>query len=116
MIKVTDPYAKVINAFSNEVVNGWATWADALNSGVNKDIIELWTNGDKNKVNEFFTAEWMVEHEKTGIQLTKTSTEVVLTGDVEITVVLNITDKFGHEHQVKALTFTMKKDHSGDAK
>ena len=113
VIKVTDPYAKVINAFSNLEANGWAPWAKALPESA---TIELWTNGDKNKVNEFFTAEWKVANGKTGIQLTKTSTEVVLTGDVEITVVLNITDEFGHEHQVKALTFTMKKDHSGDAK
>ena len=113
VIKVTDPYAKVINAFSNQEANGWAPWAKALPESA---TIELWTNGDKNKVNEFFTAEWKVANGKTGIQLTKTSTEVVLNGDVEITVVLNITDEFGHEHQVKALTFTMKKDHSGDAK
>ena len=124
VIKVTDPYAKVINAFSNNEANGWAPWAKALPESA---TIELWTNGDKNKVNEFFTAKW-VEFEKlgskkTGIELTKTSTEVVLTGDVEITVVLNIKDNFAadendpyHVHQVKALSFTMKKDHSGDAK
>ena len=113
VIKVTDPYAKVINAFSNNEANGWAPWAKALPESA---TIELWTNGDKNKVDEFFTANWKVANGKTGIELVKTSTEVVLTGDVEITVVLNIVDNFNHTHQVKALTFTMKKDHSGDAK
>ena len=30
--------------------------------------------------------------------------------DVETTVVLVVKDKFGHTHEIKALTFTMKKD------
>jgi len=113
IISVTDPYGKKINPFSKVAANGWSTWADALNTGNNTEI-KLITNGDR--VNEFFTATYKVSNGKTGIQLTKTSTEVVLSGDVETTVVLVIKDKFGHPHEVKALSFTMKKDHSGDAK
>ena len=71
------------------------------------------TNGDR--VNEFFTPSYTTVTEgsytKTAIQLTKTSAEVVLTGDVETKVVLVITDKFGHKHEMEALTFTMKKSH-----
>ena len=91
---------------------GWTTWAEALNQGTQKEI-KLITNGDR--VNEFFTPSYTTVTEgsytKTAIQLTKTSAEVVLTGDVETKVVLVITDKFGHKHEMEALTFTMKKSH-----
>ena len=106
-----DPYNKEVDPFdaSDE---GWTTWAEALNQGTQKEI-KLITNGDR--VNEFFTPSYTTVTEgsytKTAIQLTKTSAEVVLTGDVETKVVLVITDKFGHKHEMEALTFTMKKSH-----
>ena len=109
-----DPYAKEVNAFSTVSTNPWLKWAETLNSYE----IELWTNGDENKVNEYFNAEFAFDKANGGkvvIKLTPTSTEVKLADDVEITVVIKIADKFNkdpeHVHAVKALTFTMKKDH-----
>ena len=117
VIKVLDPYAKEVNAFSTVSTNPWLTWAQTLNSYT----IELWTNGDDTKVNEFFTPSWAFDTANDGkvvIKLEPTSTAVVLSGDVEITVVVKIKDNFfssaypAHAaHAVKALTFTMKKDH-----
>ena len=117
VIKVLDPYAKEVNAFSTVSTNPWLTWAQTLNSYT----IELWTNGDDTKVNEFFTPSWAFDTANDGkvvIKLEPTSTNVVLSGDVEITVVVKIKDNFfssaypAHAaHAVKALTFTMKKDH-----
>ena len=106
-LKVKSPYGETVNAFSNLDENLWSPWAAPLNTG-NNTTIKLITNGDK--VNEFFTAEYEVVSNKTALKLSPTSTDVVLSGDVETTVVFVITDKFGHTHEVSALTFTMKKD------
>ena len=111
VIKVTDPYGKEVDPFDGADA-GWTTWAATWGNGANNPVITLVTNGDVE--NEFFTAKWVVVEEngikKNAIELTKTSTEVVLSGDVETTVVLTIVDKFGHTHKHNALTFTMKKD------
>ena len=111
VIKVLDPYAKEVNAFSTVADNPWLIWAQTLNTY----SIELWTNGDKTKVNEFHTAAWAFDNANGGkvvINLTKQSTDVVLSGDVEISVMIKIQDKFtDHVHYVPALKYTMKKDH-----
>ena len=111
VIKVLDPYAKEVNAFSTVEDNPWLIWAQTLNTY----SIELWTNGDKTKVNEFHTAAWAFDNANGGkvvINLTKQSTDVVLSGDVEISVMIKIQDKFtDHVHYVPALKYTMKKDH-----
>ena len=86
----------------------WTTWADAFNQGENKEVYLL-TNGDRK--NEFFTPSFVVEHNVTGLKLERNpSMTTVLEADVETTVVLVVKDKFGHTHEIKALTFTMKKD------
>lgn len=115
VIKVTDPYGKEVNPFGNDV--NWTTWAPQWNPSVgskdNTPKISLITNGDK--VNEFFTVEWGNEtkagKKKTTIVLTKTSTEVVLSGNVETTVQIEYKDGFGHPHTHNILTFTMLKEH-----
>lgn len=121
-LTVKDPYGQTIDPFSDSYPSkewNWAIWAPLLNNAAyNADpntgvIIELITNGDK--VNEFFTAKVVNDKATNGkyaLQLTQTSTAVVLSGDVETTVVFKFNDKFGHPHAVKALTFTMKKDHN----
>ena len=121
-LTVKDPYGQTINPFSNTNPSAdwnWGIWSPLFNNaafdadpetGVK---IELITNGDK--VNEFFTAKIVnnpTTHSKYALQLTQTSTAVVLSGDVETTVVFKFKDKFGHDHAIKALTFTMKKDHN----
>ena len=73
--------------------------------------VKLITNGDK--VNEFFTPSIVqTDQNKYALKLEQTSTAVVLSGDVETTVVFEFTDHFGHKHEISALTFTMKKDHA----
>ena len=116
VIKVTDPYGKEVNPFGNDEY--WMTWAPQWNPSVgsssNTPKITLITNG--NVENEFFTAEWGNEtkagKKKTTIVLTKTSTEVVLSGNVETTVQITYEDGFGHEHKHNILTFTMLKEHT----
>ena len=104
---VKNPYGKTIDAFDS-TDEDWTTWAEALNTGVNTEVYLL-TND--NRKNEFFTAAYEVSNGKTALKLTPIpSVTTVLEADVETTVVLVITDKFGHKHEVKALTFTMKKD------
>ena len=122
-LTVKDPYGQTINPFSNTNPSAdwnWGIWSPLFNDAAfdaNPEIggvkIELITNGDK--VNEFFTAKIVnhpTTHSKYALQLTQTSTAVVLSGDVETTVVFKFKDKFGHDHAIKALTFTMKKDHN----
>ena len=110
-LTVKDPYGQTIDPFSNTNPStdwNWGIWSPLLND---KSVtVELITNGDK--VNEFFTAAIKEINGKQALILTKTSTAVVLSGDVETTVVFKFTDEFGHPHAIKALTFTMKKDHN----
>ena len=110
-LTVKDPYGQTINPFSNTKPStdwNWGIWSPLL-SDKSSVTVELITNGDK--VNEFFTAEIVPANGKQALKLTQTSTAVVLSGDVETTVVFKFKDKFGHDHAIKALTFTMKKDH-----
>ena len=110
---VTDPYGKAIDVFngtSNDSDWKWDIWAPLFLAKSSEITVELITNGDK--VNEFFNAALVDANGKRALQLTQTSTAVVLSGDVETTVVFKFKDKFGHSHAIKALTFTMKKDHN----
>lgn len=93
----------------------WNKWAAPID-GTTK--VTLQTTNEAGKVidNEFYTAKF--EKATVGdysgkwtLKLTKKSTEVVLKDDVKTSVIITITDKFGHEHNVPALTFTMKKSH-----
>ena len=111
-LTVKDPYGQTIDPFSDTKPStdwNWGIWSPLL-SDKSSVTVELITNGDK--VNEFFTAEIEERNGKQALILTKTSTAVVLSGDVETTVVFKFTDKFGHPNAIKALTFTMKKDHN----
>lgn len=111
-LTVKDPYGQTIDPFSSAKPSAdwnWAIWSPLLNDAANVTV-ELITNG--NKVNEFFTAEITSLNGKQALKLTPTSTAVVLSGDVETTVVFKFKDNFGHEHAINALTFTMKKDHN----
>ena len=111
-MKAKNPYKLAIDPFSNLDKNGWMPWAAAF-SAKNKDVtIELWSNGDDKKVNEFFTAEFAVQNEKTCLKLTATETSYtsVPANDVPTTVVFKFKDNFGHDEVIKALTFTMKKN------
>ena len=111
-LTVKDPYGQTIDPFSNTKPStdwNWGIWSPLL-SDKSSVTVELITNGDK--VNEFFTAEIVPANGKQALKLTQTSTAVVLSGDVETTVVFKFKDKFGHDHAIKALTFTMKKDHN----
>ena len=106
-LTVKNPYGETVDAFDlND--KRWTTWADQLNYGDNTEVYLL-TNGDRK--NEFFTPTYEVSNAKTALKLTPIpSVTTVLEADVETTVVLVIYDKFGHKHEVNALTFTMKKD------
>ncbi len=111
-LTVKDPYGQTIDPFSDTKPStdwNWGIWSPLL-SDKSSVTVELITNGDK--VNEFFTAEIVPANGKQALKLTQTSTAVVLSGDVETTVVFKFKDKFGHDHAIKALTFTMKKDHN----
>ena len=106
-LTVKNPYGKTVDAFDVSDAD-WTTWAAALNTD-NNTTVKLITNGDRE--NEFFTPAYTVKNGKTALKLTPIpSVTTVLEADVETNVVLVINDKFGHKHEVKALTFTMKKD------
>ena len=110
-LTVKDPYGQTLNPFSSSEPStewNWAIWSPWLNDPT--VTINLITNGDR--VNEFFTATIETKNGKQALVLKQTSTAVVLSGDVETTVVFKYTDKFGHPHEIPALTFTMKKDHA----
>ena len=100
-IKVVDPYGVTVDAFDASKAP-WGTWAPSLAT----TSVELWTNGDNTKVNEFFVPTWNASTNK--LTLTPTSVDVVLSADVPTTLVFKFTDNHGHEHTLPALTFTMK--------
>ena len=113
---VKNPYGYKVDAFDAENKE-WITWADAFNQGDNMEVYLL-TNGDRK--NEFFTPSFEVvgegDNAVTGLKLERNpSMTAVPEADVETTVVLVVKDKFGHKHEIKDLTFTMKKD-AKDAK
>ena len=108
---VKNPYGYKVDAFDAKNIE-WITWADAFNQGDNMEVYLL-TNGDRK--NEFFTPSFEVvgegDNAVTGLKLERNpSMTAVPEADVETTVVLVVKDKFGHTHEIKALTFTMKKD------
>lgn len=101
-----DPFTDVAN---------WNKWAAPIDG---KTKVTLKTTNESGKVidNEFYTATFEKAtggdyKDKWTLKLTKKSTEVVLKDDVKTNVVITITDKFGHKHNVPVLTFTMKKSH-----
>ena len=113
VISVKDAYNAVMDPFTDAA--NWNKWAAPID-GTTK--VTLQTTNEAGKVidNEFYTAKF--EKATVGdysgkwtLKLTKKSTEVVLKDDVKTSVIITITDKFGHEHNVPALTFTMKKSH-----
>ena len=109
VITVKDAYNAVMNPFVDR--ENWNIWASPLNGSTK---VTLKTTNEEGKVidNEFFTAKFELTANKVwGLRLTKTSTEVQLKGDVKTDVIITIVDKFGHEHDVPALSFTMKKEH-----
>ena len=114
VIKATTPYGKVVDPFASQNNPDWTTWAEAL-KGDNTTVTLITVNDGKEVKNEFFTAKLVVTTEgninKYGIELTKTGAEVKVGNDIETKVILTITDKFGHEHDIPALTFTMKINH-----
>ena len=107
-VTVKDPYLQAIDPFRDNGTDWeWAMWSPLLQNAT----VKLITNGDK--VNEFFTPSIVqTAQNKYALKLEQTSTAVVLSGDVETTVVFEFTDNFGHKHEISALTFTMKKDHA----
>ena len=109
-VTVKDPYLQAIDPFRDNGTDWeWAMWSPLLQNAT----VKLITNGDK--VNEFFTPSIVqTAQNKYALKLEQTSTAVVLSGDVETTVVFEFTDNFGHKHEISALTFTMKKDHAAE--
>ena len=113
VIAVKNAYNAVINPFAvpenGDASNDWATWADYINADTE---VTLKTTNEAGQVveNEFYTAKFDTNADRKWIlKLTKKSSEVVLKADVETEVIITIVDKFGHEHDIPALTFTMKK-------
>ena len=113
VIAVKNAYNAVINPFAapenGDASNDWATWAEYINAST---VVTLKTTNEAGKVieNEYYTAAFGQNEDGMWVlNLTKKSSEVVLKADVTTSVVITITDKFGHEHDIPALTFTMKK-------
>ena len=113
VISVKDAYNAVMDPFTD--AENWNKWAKPIDGDTK---VTLQTTNEEGKVidNEFYTAAFEKAtagdyKDKWTLKLTKKSTEVVLKDDVKTSVIITITDKFGHEHNVPALTFTMKKSH-----
>ena len=113
VIKAFSPHNKEIDPFSNSVKDDWANWAEDLTRSAK--IILITNNNGKDVENEYYSAAWATETvlgtTKTTIQLTWKGAQSQPSGDVETKVVLRLTDKFGHTHDIPALTFTMKIKH-----
>ena len=120
VIEVIAPNGSEINPFYDVTTNKWVTYANAFGNQSdpqNVDII-LKTVGEDGteRTNEFFTARFNVDTytgygtPMTTIKLTpKSVSEGTTVGnDVETKVYFKFTDKFGIEHNIHALTFTMK--------
>lgn len=112
VIKAISPYKGAVDPFdAND--KDWTDWAKAFNTDAQNVTITLITNNSGKEVkNEYFTAKFVVVDEggikKNAMELTPTGAEVQVGGDVETDVILTITDKFGHPHDIPALKFTMK--------
>lgn len=114
IIKALSPYNGVIDPFkSQNNADNWTNWADVLNKSA--EIILITNNSGKDVKNEYYKATWTVVNEggipKTGIQLDWIGAQSKPSADVETKVVLRLKDKFGHTHDIPALTFTMKINH-----
>ena len=111
VIKVLDPYKVEVNPFSG--TTDWDIWAPNLLTSGTITLVTYDESGKKNE-NEFFTAEFDIKYgdpNSTMIKLTRNpSTTVLLRDNVETTVVINFTDKFGVQRSVPALKFIMKKN------
>ena len=109
-INVVDPYKKTIDPFRGGAADqlSWTDYAEYLSETTPIKLI----TGD-GKVNEFFTAKFVKNANNFyNLELTVVeSTNVVLSGDVNTKVVITITDKFGHPHDIELLEFTMLKSH-----
>ncbi len=123
VISAIDPYGATVDPF-DKGDEDWTTWANAFNvNGQNVEII-LYTNNNGQRVkNEYFTAEFVVvdtdgkenptgDWKKNAMKLTPTGVQVKPSAPVETEVVLKLTDKFGHTHEIPALTFTMQIEHA----
>ena len=117
VISALDPYGATVDPFDTSDVD-WTTWAKTFNIGGNQNVdILLYTNNNGQRVlNEYFTAKFVTATEggitKNAMELTPTGVQVRPSGPVETEVVLRITDKFGHTHDIPALTFTMQIEHT----
>ena len=116
VIKAITPYKGTVDPF-DAGDKDWTDWAETFNTGGKQNVmITLITNNSGKEVkNEYFNAKFEVVKEgnieKNAMVLTPTGAEVQVGGDVETSVVLTITDKFGHKHDIPALKFTMKINH-----
>ena len=124
VIKAVSPYKGVVDPF-DDADKDWTDWANAFNVDNNQNVtIILKTTNESGQVveNEYFNATFVTVNEKgeettsstwlkNAMKLTPTGTQVRVGNDVETQVVLRIVDKFGHEHDIPALTFTMKINH-----
>ena len=120
VIEVIAPNGAEINPFDGTNANKWNTFANNFGNGDAKQNVEiiLKTVGEDGteRTNEFFNARFHVDTHSgyntpmTTILLTPvTVSEGTTVGnDVETKVYFKFTDKFGIDHNIHALTFTMK--------
>ena len=114
VIKALSPYNGTIDPFkANDNKDNWTNWSDVLDKSA--EIILITNNSGKDVVNEYYKASWTDVKEgdktKTAIKLEWIGAQSKPSADVETKVVLRLTDKFGHKHDIPALTFTMKINH-----
>lgn len=114
VIKALSPYNGAIDPFkANDNKDNWTNWSDVLDESA--EIILITNNSGKDVENEYYKASWtdVTEggKEKTAIKLDWIGAQSKPSADVETKVVLRLKDKFGHKHDIPALTFTMKINH-----
>ena len=114
VIKALSPYNGAIDPFkANNNEDNWTNWSDVLDESA--EIILITNNSGKDVVNEYYKASWTDVKEgdktKTAIKLDWIGAQSKPSADVETKVVLRLKDKFGHKHDIPALTFTMKINH-----
>lgn len=113
VINAVSPYNNTVDPF-DAADKDWTTWvAETLDK--NATITLITENNGQEVKNEYFTAKFDVVEEggikKNAMVLTPTGAEVKVGNDVETKVILTVTDRFGHKHDIPALTFTMKINH-----
>ena len=113
VINAVSPYKNTVDPFDASDED-WTTWV-ATTLDKNATITLITENNGQEVKNEYFTAKFEVVEEggikKNAMVLTPTGAEVKVGNDVETKVILTVTDKFGHKHDIPALTFTMKINH-----